>query len=170
MQRGAGQVPFAIVLSGGELEARSIRAFQEATMRLSVKTIATAAFAVLLLPAFNLFGSEAAIVPTSAANSDPTSAVAIDAVVVAPEPAMQADSATTAMPRSGGLTAAARRWLSISIATSGWWATLEASTRRASCCKPGFRPPRWELTVRFRQVLSSPILAALGCRFESTTE
>ena len=72
-------------------------------MRLSVKTIATAAFAVLLLPAFNLFGSEAAIVPTSAANSDPTSAVAIDAVVVAPEPAMQADSATTAMPRSGGV-------------------------------------------------------------------
>lgn len=67
-------------------------------MRLSVKIIATAAFAVLLVPAFNLFGSEAAKVSTAAVKdgkSADSGVVAVDPVVLLPAASMSA-----AMPPS----------------------------------------------------------------------
>jgi len=75
-------------------------------MRLSGKTIATAAFTVLLLSGLNLFGSEAAILADGGVSGEKTAAassVAIDPAAILPAPSAQADSAPTAMPRSGGV-------------------------------------------------------------------
>jgi len=77
-------------------------------MRLSVKIIVAAAFAVLLVPAFNLFGSEAAKAASGAAIADKSAdstVLAADPVIVlpaAPEPVafMPAASMGAAMPPS----------------------------------------------------------------------
>src|ERR1035438_9375443 len=89
------------------METRSRRAIQETTMRLSVKMIATAAFAVLLVPGFNLFASEAAKLSTGAAkddkSSDSTVAVVTDPAALLPAAPMPAASMPPAMPYSGGV-------------------------------------------------------------------
>jgi outer membrane protein OmpA-like peptidoglycan-associated protein len=100
-------VLFAFVLSDDEIERRSRRAIQETTMRLSVKMIATAAFAVLLVPGFNLFASEAAKLSTGAAKDDKsvdsTVAVVTDPAALLPAAPMPAASMPPAMPYSGGV-------------------------------------------------------------------
>jgi len=73
-------------------------------MRSSVKMIATAAFAVLLVPAFNLFGSEAAKASTGAASDDKSSdsnVVAFEPVQLFPASAVPAASMSANMPPAG---------------------------------------------------------------------
>jgi hypothetical protein len=72
-------------------------------MRLSVKIIVAAAFAVLLVPAFNLFGSEAAKVAAGAAIADKSadsSVVTVDPAVLLPAAPVPAASMSAAMPPS----------------------------------------------------------------------
>jgi outer membrane protein OmpA-like peptidoglycan-associated protein len=100
-------------LTGDEIECESRRAIQEAIVRLSVKIIAAAAFAVFLVPAFNLFASEAAKPSTGAATaekavdasapvvSDPV--VSDPAVAALPAAPMPMDSSAAASPYSRGL-------------------------------------------------------------------
>jgi outer membrane protein OmpA-like peptidoglycan-associated protein len=99
-------------LTGDEIECESRRAIQEAIVRLSVKIIAAAAFAVFLVPAFNLFASEAAKPSTGAATaekavdasapvvSDPV--VSDPAVAALPAAPMPMDSSAAASPYSRG--------------------------------------------------------------------
>jgi outer membrane protein OmpA-like peptidoglycan-associated protein len=73
-------------------------------MRSSVKMIATAAFAVLLVPAFNLFGSEAAKASTGAASDDKSAdsnVVAFEPVQLFPAAAVPAASMSADMPPAG---------------------------------------------------------------------
>jgi hypothetical protein len=76
-------------------------------MRLSVKIIAVAAFAVLLVPAFNLFASEVASPSTGAAKDekavDSSVAVVSDPIAALPSAPMPMDSSAAAMPYSRGL-------------------------------------------------------------------
>jgi opacity protein-like surface antigen len=94
-------------ISGDEMDRESRRAVQEATMRLSVKVIAATAIAVFLVPAFNLFASEAAKPATIAAVDnkavDASGAVASDPAELLPSAPMPSFSMQAAMPYSRGL-------------------------------------------------------------------
>jgi hypothetical protein len=73
-------------------------------MRLSVKMIATVAFAVLLVPAFNLFGSEAAKASTGATGDDKSAdsnVVAFDPVQLFPAAPVPTASMSANMPPAG---------------------------------------------------------------------
>jgi outer membrane protein OmpA-like peptidoglycan-associated protein len=101
-------VLFGFRLTGDEIECESRRAIQEATMRLSVKIIAAAAFAVFLVPAFSLFASEVASPSTAAPKeekaADSSVAVVSDPAAAAlPSAPMPADSSAAATPYSRGL-------------------------------------------------------------------
>jgi outer membrane protein OmpA-like peptidoglycan-associated protein len=107
MQHSVFVRPIGFGLTGDEIECESRRAFQEATMRLSVKIIAVAAFAVLLVPAFNLFASEAAKPSTGAAKDekavDSSVAVVSDPVAALPAAPMPMASEAAAIPYSRGM-------------------------------------------------------------------
>jgi opacity protein-like surface antigen len=94
-------------MSGDEMDRESQRRVQETTMRLSVKVIAAAAIAVLLVPAFNLFASEAAKPATSVVaenrTPDASGAVVVDPAELLPSAPMPSYSLAAAMPYSRGL-------------------------------------------------------------------
>ena len=80
-------------------------------MRLSVRIIAAAVFAVLIVPAFNLFASDSAK-PLADSAKAADSGAAVDSDPGAPLPAapMPMASMAAATPYSGGMNAGAPRW------------------------------------------------------------
>jgi outer membrane protein OmpA-like peptidoglycan-associated protein len=89
-------------LSGDEIESESRRAIREATMRSSTRMIATAAFTVLLMPAF-LRGAEVAAGPSPTVNGDVTVASSADLVGPAMAEPVTAALFEAPMPVSGGM-------------------------------------------------------------------
>jgi opacity protein-like surface antigen len=89
------------------MDWESRRATQEATVRLSVKITSAVAFAILLVPAFKLFASEAAKPATNASVDTKAADVSVAAVAdpadMLPAAPMPAFSMQTALPYPRGL-------------------------------------------------------------------
>jgi hypothetical protein len=100
MRCGISHLQFGFGLSGDEMQSKLRRVIQETTMRMSTKIIGAVALAVLLVPAFSLFASEAA---TPVANAVDSSSAATTDSLLLPEAPFTLASMQAAMPYSRGL-------------------------------------------------------------------